>query len=262
MGLNSTTFQPDLSVATWRDVMDHIYDMAILPWGATEPHNYHLPYLTDCYISKSLALDAANKLFTNHRHKVMVLPPVPFGQQNIGQFKLPFCVHTRYQTQYAILRDWVESLSKQGFNKLLILNGHGGNSFKNMVRDLAFDYPNFLIVVTDWFAITPPPNLFIHAGEHACEVETSLMLHYHPELVRMEVAGSGESLPFKSEELNKKTGWTPRDWSAISKDTGIGNPAEATAEKGKIYSKVITDRIEKLLYELISDNIYYTTLKL
>ncbi|MGL4493177.1 MAG: creatininase family protein, partial [Tannerellaceae bacterium] len=70
------------------------------------------------------------------------------------------------------------------------------------------------------------------------------------------------SLPFKSEELNKKTGWTPRDWSAISKDTGIGNPAEATAEKGKIYSKVITDRIEKLLYELISDNIYYTTLKL
>ncbi|MBO7316733.1 MAG: creatininase family protein, partial [Paludibacteraceae bacterium] len=55
----------DLSVTPYGKVKNETYEMAILPWGATEPHNMHLPYLTDCILSQQVALDAASKLYAS-----------------------------------------------------------------------------------------------------------------------------------------------------------------------------------------------------
>lgn len=84
----------------------------------------------------------------------------------------------------AILTDIVASLHYQGLCKLVIINGHGGNNFKNMIRDLAVDYPDFLIASTEWFTIVPPNNFFEEKDDRG-ELETSVMLHYHPERVNM-----------------------------------------------------------------------------
>ena len=111
--------------------------------GATEPHNLHLPYLTDCILPHDIAVDAAALALQNSGVRCMVMPPVPFGAHNPGQRELPFCIHTRYSTQQAILEDIVASLYAQGMRKLIILSGHGGNNFKGMIRDLAFVYPDF-----------------------------------------------------------------------------------------------------------------------
>ena len=81
----------------------------------------------------------------------MVMPPVTMGSQNPGQRELPFCVHAHYDTQRAILTDIVASLYHQGFRRLLIVNGHGGNNFKNMIRALTLDYPGMLMMTSEWF---------------------------------------------------------------------------------------------------------------
>jgi len=226
----------NLSDATWGEVKkQELYDWAILPWGSTEPHNGHLPYGTDVICSSGIACKVAEGLSKVGIH-AMALPGVPFGSQNPGQTGLPFCLHTRQETQMAILRDIVTSLRRQGIGRLLIINGHGGNSFKGMVRDLTVEDPSFLILSSDWYTVLPRENYFeADIDDHAGEQETSVVMCLRPDLVKMEYAGTGESKPFAIEGLRNHVAWHPRDWSRVSVDTGIGNPAKATPEKGKHY---------------------------
>lgn len=95
----------DLAISCYGEVKNISYDLAILPWGATEPHNQHLPYLTDCILSHAIAIDAARQALENYQVHGMVLPPVFMGSQNPGQRELAFCIHARYETQKAILTD-------------------------------------------------------------------------------------------------------------------------------------------------------------
>ena len=187
----------------------------------------------------------------------MVMPPVPFGAHNPGQRELPFCIHTRYSTQQAILEDIVASLYAQGMRKLIILSGHGGNNFKGMIRDLAFVYPDFLIIAADWFSIVPPKDYFeAVVDDHAGESETSVMMHYHPELVNLAEAGDGESRPFAIPSLNEKVGWAPRHWDKATVDSGVGNPKKASAEKGERYMKPVVEKLAKLFTEVGLGSLY------
>lgn len=241
----------DLRFANWKDVKETIYDAVILPWGAFEPHNYHLPYLTDCYLSHHIALDSAQLAYDRSGVMCAVMPPVYFGSQNPGQWNLPLCIHTNSETQKAILCDVVDSLYCQGFSKLVIINGHGGNTFKTYVRDLAKKYPHFTVIVVDWWSIIPTEGYFEeNLDEHGGEQETSVLLYYRPDLVKMEQAGDGKVTSLPIESINKKVGWLPRNWGVVSEDTGIGNPKKSSAEKGERYAKVVVDKIAGLLVEL------------
>ena len=246
----------DLSFACYGYVKELVYDLAILPWGAIEPHNLHLPYLTDCILSHDIAVDAALKAWERYGVRCMVMPFVSMGSQNPGQRELPFCVHSRYETQKAILTDVVSSLYTQGMRRLVIVNGHGGNSFKNMIRDLSVDYPDFLIASSEWFRVLPVQDYFECPGDHADEVETSVMLHYHSEMVDMELAGNGKYTPFAINSLRTNVAWIPRNWQKVSTDTGIGNPQSATANKGKHFAEAISERYAQLFKELVRDELY------
>lgn len=247
----------DIAPTSLGDLRGLEFQLAVLPWGATEPHNQHLPYLTDCYLSHSIAVDAARRAREEAGANCMVLPPVTLGAQNIGQWKQPFCIHARYETQQAILTDVVTSLRLQGMRKLVIVNGHGGNSFKNMIRDLAFQFPDFLIAVVDWFAVVPQAGYFENRDDHAGEMETSVLMHYYPAMVDLSQAGDGAAKPFALSSLNEKTAWTPRNWARVSADTGIGNPHRATAEKGARYAAAVVDKVSRLFSELSqADDIY------
>lgn len=256
--MNHHIIGTDLTVTPYGKVKDENYALAVLPWGATEPHNQHLPYLTDCILSQEIALDAAQRLHNETGHRVMVMPPVFAGAQNPGQRDLKFCIHYRYETQKAILTDIVASLHHQGLRKMVIVNGHGGNSFKPMVRDLAVDYPDFTIVTTDWYAIVPTKDYFDERiDDHAGEQETSVMMHYHPEWVNIANAGDGHSHPFALDSLNGKTAWAPRNWLRSTDDTGIGNPKKASAEKGARYAEAVVVRLTALFKEMVEhDDLY------
>ena len=123
-----------LSDTTWKTVRDTKYEVAILPWGATEAHNFHLPYGTDSYEASHIAAESARRAW-NAGAKVVVLPGIPFGV-NTGQLDIRLCINMNPSTQAAVLTDVVRSLEGQGIPKLVILNGHGGNDFRQMIREL------------------------------------------------------------------------------------------------------------------------------
>ena len=246
----------DLASKNYKDVKDTTFDFVVLPWGATEPHNYHLPYLTDCYLANSIAIESTELAKEKYKINGIVLPPISLGSQNPGQTNLPFCIHTRYETQRLVLKDILESLRRQGQLKVLLMNGHGGNNFKNMIRDFSLDYPDMSILVCDWFRVLPSESYFISPDDHAGDMETSVLMYYHPELVKLELAGDGYANPFNIDALNKGQVWTPRNWSKVSKDTGVGDPRQASAGKGEKYAKAVCEVLANFYNDWVTKQIY------
>jgi len=95
-----------------------------LPWGATEPHNLHLPYGTDTYETTVLAERAAEFAWKNGA-KVVALPTVPFGGEH-RTARPPLAINMNPSTQFAVAHRCRSALAGQGVKKLLVLNGHGG----------------------------------------------------------------------------------------------------------------------------------------
>ena len=120
------------------------FDLAVLPWGATEAHNYHLPYATDNIMVEKIASESA-RIAWNSGSKVIVLPTIPFGV-NTGQLDITLDINLNPSTQLAILNDVTDVLNRHKIHKLLILNGHGGNDFKQMIRELGAKYPRLQLV--------------------------------------------------------------------------------------------------------------------
>ena len=239
-----------LEQTNWKQVKSEKYEVAVLPWGATEPHNYHLPYGTDSLETAKIAAEAAEKAWKKGA-KIMVLPTIPLGVQNPGQIELPFCLHTKPSTQIIIFKDIVEALYNQGIRKMVLMNGHGGNDFKPMIREIQPQFPEMLISLVEWFKILDLSEYFEEDGDHANEMETSVIMHYFPHLVLpLDEAGEGIAKSPKLESLKNKTAWIPRKWDKISEDTGIGNPKKATAEKGKKYLEDVTTKIGDFFVEI------------
>lgn len=237
-----------LNETTWRAVQDTRYEVAVLPWGATEAHNYHLPYSTDNVETERIAALAAGRAWERGA-KVVVLPAVPFGV-NTGQLDIPLCVNMNPSTQALVLRDVATALAAQGIPKLVILNGHGGNDFRQMIRELQPAVSSFLCTV-NWYQAIDPKQFFSDLGDHAGELETSVMLHVAPELVRpLDEAGPGRARRFKIAGLREGWAWAPRRWRHVTDDTGVGNPAKATAEKGRLYVEALCERLAEFLVDL------------
>ncbi len=242
-----------LAETTWKAVRETRYSVAVLPWGATEAHNYHLPYATDNYETDAVAASAAEKAWKREA-RVIVLPAVPFGV-NTGQRDISLCINMNPSTQAIVLRDIVESLELSGIEKLVILNGHGGNDFKQMIRELQPRTRVFLSTV-NWYSIVDAAKYFADTGDHAGELETSVCMHVIPNLVRpLNEAGNGKENPPRVQGFREKWAWTPRQWSKVTADTGIGNPAQATAAKGKEYFEAVTDKIAGFLCELAAADV-------
>ncbi|TAE47177.1 MAG: creatininase family protein, partial [Bacteroidetes bacterium] len=117
-----------LAEATWKTVREAGYQVAVLPWGATEAHNYHLPYATDNIQNEYVSAEAA-RIAWEAGAKVVVLPNVPFGI-NTGQLDIPLCLNINPSTQWLVLKDIADVVRRAGIRKLVIMNGHGGNHFK------------------------------------------------------------------------------------------------------------------------------------
>ena len=237
-----------LAETNWRTVRESEYDVAILPWGATEAHNLHLPYGTDSLQVEALAVEAA-RLAWEEGARCLVLPTVPFGA-NAQQVDIPHTLNLNPSTQAFVLADLVESLEAQGLNKLLVLNGHGGNEFKGMIRELQAKSDVFLCLI-NWYGVLENEDFFSLPGDHAGEMETSLMLHLHPELVLpLEEAGSGAARAFSVRGLKEGWAWAPRNWIQVTSDTGVGDPGAASPEKGDEFFRILTRRIADFLRDL------------
>lgn len=248
----SHTARPwSLLEANYRQLQTLKPNVAVLPWGATESHNYHLPHGTDTIEAAAVA-EGAVALAVERGARCVLLPTIPFGNDNM-QLSQVATITMRSATQHMVLRDVAESLVRQGIDRLVVLNFHGGNDFRQMIRDIMLDLPVFIVQVNAYQAAPDAYKLLTVAqGDHADEFETSLMLHLRPEWVApLETAGPGVPTPFKLGSLASTPGvWAPRDWAALTADTGVGDPRAATAEKGRRILQMLVEAIAPILVEL------------
>ncbi len=233
----------------WRTVEETPYEVAILPWGATEAHNYHLPYGTDVFEAEAVAAEAA-RIAWESGAKVTVLPCIPFGV-NTGQFDVKLDINMNPSTQLAVLRDIVEVLNRQGIYKLIILNSHGGNDFKTMIRELGLAYPKMFLCQCHWFRALDQKLYFENKDDHAGEMETSIIMHLRPGLVRpLSEAGDGAAKSFRMKGIQEGWAWAERTWLKVTKDTGVGDPRKASAEKGERFFKDVTAKVAQFFREV------------
>ncbi len=238
-----------LAETNWKALKDAQFELAILPWGATEAHNYHLPYATDVIEADHIAAEAAKNAYERGA-SLIVLPTIPFGV-NTGQSDIYLDINLNPSTQFAILGDVIETLDRQGIHKLMIFNSHGGNNWKSIIRELGLKYPDMFICVSNWFRVPDKNDYFDESGDHADESETSLMLYLRPELVLPKSDwGDGKEKKYKIKAFTEGWVWAERKWSQISEDTGVGNPKLATKEKGERFFKMITKKMGNILYDI------------
>lgn len=231
------------------------YQVAVLPMGATEPHNLHLPYGTDTLEAETIASKACEKAWTRGA-KVVMLPAIPYGTEtNQAQCRLSMNVNPT--TLGLIIRDLVDSLAGHGVRKLLILNSHGGNDFKPLLREL-MGKTDVQLFLCDWFrgiSADLQKSLFREPGDHAGAMETAFGLAYFDHLVLKNPDGSlhaddGATAATRFDAVNR--GWVSitRPWHLLTTNTGAGNPHEATAEQGRSLVETVAERLSLFLNDL------------
>ncbi|HEY7326521.1 MAG TPA: creatininase family protein [Gemmataceae bacterium] len=240
-----------LAEQTHAFVREQRWQVAVLPFGATEPHNLHMPYGTDTLQVEALAQRACERAYKGGA-RVALLPAIPYGvNTNHLRIQGALACSVTPTTLLRLLADLVDSLERQGVRKLVLLNGHGGNELKPLTRELHHRTAVFLCVC-DWFRMARDiyPDLFEAPGEHADEIETSLGLAFFPELMHPELADDGAAKPSRFDAINR--GWISitRPWHLVSANTGLGDPRAATAEKGRRLMDVLVQRLGDFLIEL------------
>src|SRR5215471_5613584 len=174
---------------TWPEVNDAVASqkLVILPTGSTEQHGPHLPLDVDVFLCESVCLEVGRRA----AERVLVLPPVGYGL-NLHHIDFPGTIHIEPETFIAFCLNITKSVAYHGFQKILIVNGHGSNTplidivaRKTVLetRSLCFAtlYASFLLKAFE-------PIRASRVMAHADEFETSLYLHLAPERVRLERA--------------------------------------------------------------------------
>jgi creatinine amidohydrolase len=244
-----------LAENTWKVVKEENYELAVLPWGATEAHNYHLPYATDVIEADHISAESA-RIAWEKGAKVIVLPTIPFGV-NTGQADIKLDINLNPTTQLAILDNVIQVLNRFGIHRFMILNSHGGNDFRVLVRELGLRDPGMFICTSNWFHSFDKSEFFDEVqGDHADEMETSLLMYLTPQLVRpLDEAGDGREKKHRIKEFSEGWVWAERKWSQISADTGTGNPKKSTKEKGERAFKKITEKMGDVMYKIAKADI-------
>ena len=243
-----------LAESTLETVRKSEYQMAILPLGATEPHNLHLPYATDIYEAEWIASEIAQGAWEQGARPV-VLPAIPYGTETNMQ-RFPLAMNLMPSTLFRVIEDLVESVAASGIRKLLLLNSHGGNELKPLLREL-YGKTEVQIFLCNWFQMVRDlsQRIFDHPDDHAGEMETSMILAYRPELVARSSehglnADEGTARPMRFEALEK--GWVAitRPWHLLTTNSGCGDPHAASVEKGHEIMAGIRERLVPFVVQL------------
>jgi creatinine amidohydrolase len=248
-----------LALLSWSEVtqLDRDRTVAVLPTAATEQHGPHLPLDTDTYLCTRVVEAAAHR--AQRGGSVLVAPTLAFGS-SAHHMAFAGTLSLTAGTFLAVVGDLCGNLAQHGFRRLLVINGHGGNSalIREAIQQLANRAP-VLAVAVDYWALardtatevrdSPPGGM-----AHACEFETSLMLHLRPESVRHELVRREIPEPrFESERLDLispatvTAGWRTDE---LSSSGVLGAPDLATPEKGEKLFEACVEGLSQLIDEL------------
>lgn len=225
------------------------FEVAVLPFGATEPHNLHMPYGTDTFQVEVIGRLACARA-ADQGARVALLPALPYGTET-NQMRFPMTMNLNPSTLGRVVGDLVDSLASHGVRKCVLLNGHGGNDLKWFLRESYGKSPVHLFLC-NWYQVAADrfAEIFEDAGDHAGELETSMGLAHFPHLIQLDRADDGSMAATRFEAVNR--GWVgiTRPWHLLTTNSGAGNPHPATADKGKAVTEIVVDRLAGFLVEL------------
>jgi creatinine amidohydrolase len=231
-----------ISTATSAEEATRAAHVAVLPVGSFEQHGHHLPLATDTVVASAIAHAVANA------HNLLLLPPVTIScsHEHAG---MPGSVSIRSVTLHAIVTDVAESLRQAGVDRLVIVNGHGGNYvLSNVVQEANVGRRRMALYPGrhDWDTARRAAGLTSsgHDDMHAGEIETSLLLHLCPDLVRDGYHTADHFTDRPHLLVAGMRGYTP---SGV-----IGQPSAATPEKGKAVLDSLTTSFADTLEVLIN----------
>lgn len=236
------------------ELLEAKFEVAVLPIGSTEPHAQHLVYGTDTLQVERFAERAVAE--ANRRGaRCLLLPTMPYSC-NANLHKFPWAMALDPRTLVGFISDVVATAVRAGIKKIVIFNGHGGNTavVQSALREL---HPKFdaFIAMSEWYSVAGDVESEVMETKergHACEMETSSMLYLAPEGVEMSAAEPTRirKTPFSNRALQ----FVSR-WHGLTVNTGIGDPTKATAEKGRALLEAAIERTATALKEL-SDEPY------
>ena len=231
--------------------------LAILPVAATEQHGPHLPVMTDTAIAKGMIETVLARLSDDLR--VLFLPMQTIGKSN-EHLRSPGTLTLSAETALGLWVEIGESVHRAGLRKLVIVTSHGGNVDVMGVaaRELRVRC-GMLAVCTAWSRFGQPPGLYgdqevVH-GIHGGDIETSLMLHFRPELVRTEAVANfaPSSIAMENEfAFLRPTGRHAFGWIAqdLHPSGAAGDASAASAEKGRLTAQFQAEGFIALLRDV------------
>jgi creatinine amidohydrolase len=226
-------------------------DIVLLPVGATEQHGRHLAIDTDSFISHEVAKRIAEKA------GVLVAPVVPFGYSR-AHMNFKGSITLTLDTLIAVYREVCMSLLRHGFNKIVIINGHGGNigAINEAMRQVREETGKIVYNIPAWcadagFGRSAVQVIEQEGGGHACEEETSTAI-YLGQRVLMDEAVKWSSPEGRSEFLKKYGGSfsTARMMDEVSEMGNMGDPTIATVDKGKILIDTLVEEVSEFIEDL------------
>ncbi len=233
-----------LAEATWPEVESFSRDAVVLiPTGAVEQHGPHLPLMTDTLIVEEIAKAAEAKL----AQSVILCPTLWLGA-SLHHLSFSGTLSASFESYHVSLTAVIQSMQAHRFHRFLVLNGHGGNSDSNRIalRSAKESNPNHTFAHVSYFDLIQEPIANLLQGPskrmtHACEAETSLVLHLRPKLVRMEKCRKDgmRSQP-------EVQGLVCR-FEEVTEEGSIGYPSYANAEKG---GKLFDSAVETVAIQL------------
>ncbi|MHB8636938.1 MAG: creatininase family protein [Fimbriimonadaceae bacterium] len=229
---------------TWKEVAAVDRDaVVIIPTGSIEQHGPHLPLLTDSILVTAVAEAVESQLADS----VLLTPTLWLGA-SAHHLAFAGSLSASSEGYYEALAAVVDSLANQRFTRFFILNGHGGNTSPNDVtlRDLKGDFPDAAFCASNYWAgidkvVAATLEGPLKAIRHACEGETSLMLHVRPDLVKMDRA-QDDGLA-----ANTDARGTIRFFDEISENGNFGFSTLGTAAKGRVlFDAAVADTTEQV----------------
>jgi creatinine amidohydrolase len=233
-----------LTEATWRDAEALETGLAVLPVGSTEQHGPHAPLGTDALTAAAIAAEGVDRI----DREVAVAPAVPVGvAEEHRQF--PGTLWVSPDTFRGYVRETVESLAQHGWNRVVVVNGHGGNvgPLRETCARLTRDGTAYAVQFTWFDAVDPAEVGFDGAMGHGGPVETSLVQHLRADLVetdQFEAAADGAAEGWGEWQAGVNLAY---DSAEFTESGVVGDPGEGSAALGERLHDAASDRLADLL---------------